>query len=232
MGGREAGVVRQPPPCRPRTRCRSTTSSSSSAAGGHRRRIGRGGRLPRELELGRTYGVSRITVRGASSASKRTSHRPAARPRPVRESRPPGSRPRQPRSQLAGLRRPLRRAGIRGNVKVTACEAGVGPQEALDALGLEPETECWRVRRQGLDGGGSPVARNPLLPPQVPGDPVRRHHVDRGHQRPPHTARLPDYGERWRLEGDSPPPGSAACSRSIRPRRSCAANTRAGAGRR
>ena len=36
-------------------------------------------------------------------------------------------------------------------MKVTACEAGVGPQEALDALGLEPETKIGRGPGQGFD---------------------------------------------------------------------------------
>ena len=57
--------------------------------------FGEAGRLPTELELSRTYGVSRITVRGALERLEEDGLIVRQRGRGAyRESRPPDSRPR------------------------------------------------------------------------------------------------------------------------------------------
>jgi GntR family transcriptional regulator len=114
--------------------------------------FGESGRLPTELELSRTYGVSRITVRGALERLEEDGLIVRHRGRGTYvnpDHRERGRISRDPSS--LDYEGDLRRAGIQARVKVTACETGVGPQEALDAFGLEADTEIWRVRRQGFD---------------------------------------------------------------------------------
>jgi GntR family transcriptional regulator len=115
--------------------------------------FGEAGRLPTELELSRTYGVSRITVRGALDRLEEDGFivRQPGRGTYVNPDHWVRGRVSGEPSSL-DYEGDLRRAGIDARVKVTACEAGVGPQEALEALSLEPDTEIWRVRRQGFDG--------------------------------------------------------------------------------
>jgi GntR family transcriptional regulator len=115
--------------------------------------FGESGRLPTELGLARTYGVSRITVRGALERLEEDGLivRRRGRGTYVNPDQRDSGRVRRDPSSL-DYEGDLHRAGIQARVVVTGCESGVGPPEVLDALGLGPDTQVWRVRRRGFDG--------------------------------------------------------------------------------
>ena len=169
--------------------------------------FGEAGRLPTELELSRTYGVSRITVRGALERLEEDGLIVRQRGRGTYvnpDHRDHGRVSRDPSS--LDYEGDLRRAGIRARVKVTACETGLAPQEALDALGLEPDTEIWRVRRQGFDGT-TPLWLEtryyPLKFREILADAIMSTVAINGL-----LIRLgfPITGERWRLDAGRPTP--------------------------